>query len=768
MSILQKLMQTAAQVMPDRDRDELIDRHRYLGKPIDRLDGRDKVTGAAPFSADYPVEGLVHAALVFSRISKGKIKEIATQDAERAPGVLKVITHLNSLKMKVPKPMSAVGEPSSGTTEVPILNTDKISWNGQPIAVVVADTLERAQHAASLIHVGYAPETGMNSFEESIAYAKQPKDVLGESPEVKHGDADAAFKAAQHRVDLTFTTPPYNHNAIEPHATIAIWDGDDKLTIYDTSQFTVGTAGSIADIFGLKRTNVRLIATYVGGGFGGKGGMWAYNELCVLAARMTGCPVRLVLSREGVFRSVGGRTPSRQRVAIAADSSGKFSALIHEGVTAQSTDNHFPEQFSFPPRHLYSMETYRISQLVTEVNRVANTFMRAPGESIGTFAVESAIDALSYQLGMDPIALRLRNEPDTDPVSGHDFSSRYLRQAYERGAEKFGWKSRPQAVRSQRNGDWLVGQGVATGTYPVYRMITAARVRINADGTALAQTAAQEMGMGTATVQTQHLAERLALPMEKVRFEYGDSTLPAAGVAGGSSQTVSIALAVQEAAEKLLRELLALAKKDSNSVLAGSSPDHVSASKEFIFLKDRPDVGETYSTILKRAHQGFMEAEEKTGVPMEVMKYSMHSYAAQFCEVRVHEHTGEVRINRWLGSFDTGRILNPKMAVSQFRGGIIMGIGMALTEETMFDDRTGRITNATLAEYHLPVQADVPHIEVMYTDVPDPLTPLGAHGIGEIGITGVAAAIANAIYHATGKRITSLPITLDKLFEEVA
>jgi xanthine dehydrogenase YagR molybdenum-binding subunit len=389
--------------------------------------------------------------------------------------------------------------------------------------------------------------------------------------------------------------------------------------------------------------------------------------------------------------------------------------------------------------------------------------MRAPGESIGTFAVESAIDALSYELGMDPIALRLRNEPDTDPVSGHEFSSRYLRQAYERGAEKFGWKNRPQTVQSQRDGDWLIGQGVATGTYPVYRMITAARVRISADGTALVQTAAQEMGMGTATVQTQHAAERLALPIEKVHFEYGDSTLPAAGVAGGSSQTVSIALAVQEAAEKLLRDLLALAKKDSHSALAGSSADDVHASKEGIFRKDRPDVGETYVTILKRADKKFMEAEQKTGAPMEIMKYSMHSYAAQFCEVRVHEQTGEVRISRWLGSFDTGRILNPKTAVSQFRGGIVMGIGMALTEETMFDDRTGRIMNPTLAEYHVPVQADVPDIDIMFTDVPDPLTPLGAHGIGEIGITGVAAAIANAVYHATGKRITSLPITLDKL-----
>ncbi len=763
MSIVQKVMQGVAQVMPDRRADELKDEHRYLGQPVDRLDARAKVTGTALFSAEYPIEGLVHAALAFSTISKGSITSVDTTAAEGAPGVLHVITHLNAPKMKVAPPFSAQGDPTSGTTAVAILNTDHVTWNGQPIAVIVADTQERAEHAVSLLRFSYKNEPAVNSFEESIPSAKKPKDVLGESPEVTTGDPDAAMKASEHKVDLHFTTPPYNHNAIEPHATIAVWDGDDKVTMYDTSQFTVGTANSIAIVFGLKAQNARLIAPFVGGGFGGKGALWAYNQLCVMATRIAKKPVRLAMSREGVFRTVGGRTPSQQRVAIAANSTGRFSAFIHEGVTAQSTDNNFPEQFTFPPRHLYSMASYRISQTVSEVNRVANTFMRAPGESIGTFAIESAIDALSYELKMDPIELRLRNEPEKDPVSGHDFSSRHLREAYRMGADKFGWSKRPAEIRTQRDGNWLIGQGMAVGTYPVYRMITAARVRINADGTALIQTAAQEMGMGTATVQSQHAAERLALPMEKVHFEYGDSSLPAAGVAGGSSQTVSIALAIQEAFDKLLKDLLSLAKKSKDSVLTDASFNDIRAAKEGIFFKDRPTIGETYATILKRAGKEFLAAEKKTGAPLEILKYSMHSYAAQFCEARVNEQTGELRISRFLGAFDTGRILNPKMAVSQFRGGIIMGIGMGLAEETMFDDRSGRIMNATLAEYHLPVQADVPNIEVVYTDIPDPITPLGAHGIGEIGITGVAAAIANAIYHATGKRITTLPITLDKL-----
>jgi xanthine dehydrogenase YagR molybdenum-binding subunit len=763
MSIIRKVEETIAQLMPDRGRDALIQQHRYLGQPVSRLNGREKVTGAAYFSAEYPVEGLAHAALAFSTISKGSITGIDTSAAEREPGVLKVITHLNSPEMKVARPFSVGGAPSSGTSLVKILNTDQISWNGQPVAVVVAGTPEQAEHAASLIRINYAAERGVNSFEESIPHAKKPKDILGEEPEVAKGEPDAAMQNAAHRVDLTFNTPPYNHNAIEPHATIAIWDGDDKVTLYDTSQFTVGTAFSIAEVFGLKNEDVRVISTFVGGGFGGKGGLWPYTQLCVLAARVTGRPVRLALTRAGVYRIVGGRTPSRQRVAIAADNSGKFLAFIHEGVTAQSTDNHFPEQFSFPPRHLYDMDTYRIGQTVTDLNRVANTFMRAPGESIGTFAVESAIDALSYELKMDPVELRLRNEPEKDPVSRHDFSSRYLVEAYRMGAEKMGWKDRPAAVCAQRDGDWMIGQGVATGTYPVYRMVTAARVRIHADGTALVQTSCQEMGMGTETVQTQHAAERLALPMEKVTFEYGDSTLPAAGVAGGSSQSISVALAVHEASDKLLKELLALAQKNSESALADAKFEDVHSANEGIFRKDHPAIGETYSAILQRAGREYVEAEHKTGAPLEILKYSMHSYAAQFCEVRVHRQTGEVRVARWVGAFDTGRILNPKTAISQFRGGIIMGIGMALTEETMFDDRTGRIMNASLSEYHLPVQADVPHIDIVYTDVADPQTPLGAHGVGEIGITGVAAAIANAIYHATGNRVTSLPITLDKL-----
>lgn len=762
MSILSKVTQAVVQYLPDRDRDELSDAHRFLGKPIDRLDGREKVTGVAKFAAEYPLENLTHATLVYSTIAKGTIEGIDVSEAEKSIGVIAVITHKNAPKMKDPPLFSPSGGSDAAGSKANVLNIDQVLWNGQPVAVVVAETLDRAEHAASLVKITYKQEPAKTSFQGEKSDAKTPKSVMGEEPEVKHGDALAALASAAHRVDHTYTTPRYNHNAIELHATTAVWDGD-KLTVYDASQFVRGFADSLAKMFSLDKENVRVLSPFVGGGFGGKGSMWPHVQLCVLAAKVVDRPVKLVLSREGVFRIVGGRTPSEQRVALGASAEGKLTSLIHTGITATSFTNDFPEQFSFPARHLYAAENLLVSQKVMHLNTVANTFMRAPGESIGTFALESAMDELSYKLGIDPIELRLKNDPDKDPAKGTPFSSRHLKEAYQLGAEKFGWNERPVEACSRRDGAWLVGQGVATAFYPAYRFPAAARVRLHADGTAVVQCAAQEMGMGTATVQTQHAAERLGLPIEKVRFEYGDTNLPHAPVAGGSNQTISIALAVHQACEKLQREVLDLVKSDERSPLKGLKLEEVEASKSGLFHKEKRDKGESYAAILSRAEKSSLEAEAESGQPIEIMKYSMGSYGAQFCEVRVHELTGEVRISRWVGAFDTGRILNPKTARSQFMGGIIMGIGMALTEETYFDERSGRIANPTLAEYHVPVNLDIPKIETYFLDIPDPHTPLGAHGIGEIGITGAAAAVANAVYHATGKRIRELPITLDKL-----
>lgn len=763
MSIMQKIMETVVQFMPDKEPDPLIQqKHGYVGKPFSRVDGQLKVKGAATFSAEFKFENIAYAALVYSTIAKGKITKIDVSEAERSSGVLTIMTHENAPKMKKVPIMVAPTDPGAGATTVAPLQSPEIYHDGQPVAVIVAETQDQADAAAALVRVEYAAEEPRAVFDDLKADAKAPSSIMGEPAEVKVGDAEAALEDAGYRVDNVYRTPRHNHNAIEPHPIVAVWDEEESLTVFEASQYVSGCQGTYADVFNVKPEKVRVISPFVGGGFGGKGSVWEYNLLCVAAAKEVKRPVKMVLSREGVFRVVGGRTLSEQRVALGAETGGKLTSVIHEGITTTNENSAFQaEQFTFPVRHLYTSENFKIGQKIVNLDMVPNTYMRAPGESIGTFALESAIDELAYELDIDPIELRRINEPEKDPVKGTEFSHRAIVEAYRRGAEKFGWKW--QKPRSQKDGKWLVGQGVGTALYPYYRMPSSARVRFSADGSVTIQTATHEMGMGTATVQLQHAAERLGLPISKISFEYGDSNLPKASLAGGSNQTVSNIAAITAAIEKAVKELLAIAGDDYDSPLANLKYDDVELRDGGIFSKKDASKGETYESILKRVGQDYVEAEESSAAPLEMMKYAMFSYGAQFAEVRVNEETGETRVSRFLGSFDCGTILNPKTATSQFRGGIIMGIGLALTEETLFDERKGRIMNPSLAEYHVPVHLDVPHIEIIYNDIPDKFAPLGAHGVGEIGITGVGAAIANAVYNATGKRVRELPITLDKL-----
>ncbi len=582
----------------------------------------------------------------------------------------------------------------------------------------------------------------------------------GEPLKLEIGDAEAALAAAAHKIDATYRTPRYNHNAIEPHAATLAWQGD-ELTIHDASQGVVHMAWSVAQVFGIEEKQVHVTSPFVGGGFGGKT-LWQHQILAAAAARLAGRPVRIALSREGVYRVVGGRTATEQRVAIGAQDDGGFDALIHTGVVVMTKHNNMPEPFILPARSAYAAGSIKLDVETATVDMLANTFMRAPGESVGTFALESAVDEMAVALGMDPIDLRIRNEPEKDPTSGQPFSSRHIVEAYRAGAERFGWSRRNAKPGGRREGEWLIGLGCATATYPYYRMPGgAARITLTKDGGAKVELAAHEMGMGTSTTHTLVTAERLGLPMEKVTVVYGDSTFPGLILAGGSQQTASIGASVIAAHRALVTELLKLAGKDSP--LAGLKPDEVGGRDGGLCKLDEPEKCESYASILARAQRDELTVEGSAPPPFEMQHWSMHSFGAMFCEVRVNAITGEPRVSRFLGSFDCGRILNAKTAASQFRGGIIMGIGLALTEETMFDERTGRITNATLAEYHVPVHLDVPEIDVIWTDIADPHAPMGAHGIGEIGITGTGAAVANAIYNATGKRIRELPITLDKL-----
>ena len=674
MSLMKKVMETVVRFVPDKDADPLLHRDGYVGKPMKRVDGELKVRGKATFTAEYEIENLAYAAIAHSTIAKGEITSIDATEARNSVGVIEVMTYLNAPKMKAPPEFSA-GDGSDGAacSELPIMQGPSIHWNGEAVAVVIAETQDQAMHAATLVKVEYHEEDAAVCFQSKKKDAEEPGPIMGEDPEVKKGDAEKTLADCTFKVDRIFNTPRNNHNAIEPHVTIAEWHDDEKLTVHDPTQYLHGLKNSFAEMFGLKKNDIRVIAPFVGGAFGGKGNLWSHTALCVAAAKLTGRPVKLLLSREGVFRLVGGRTLSEQRVAIGAEADGKIRSLIHTGITGMTEHNSFPEQFSFPARHLYATDDFLISQKVAMLDMLANTFMRAPGESIGTFALESAMDELAHVLKIDPLELRKRNEPQKDPTSDKDFSSRHLLDCYEMGAEKFGWN--PSAPGTQRDGKWRIGQGMASATYPYYRFPATAIVRINADGTAVVQAAAHEMGMGTATVQLQHAAERLGLPIESIDFEYGDSNLPVSPVAGGSNQSASVVASVTAAAEKLHGEFLKLAKKSGYKELGKLKPDEVCAKDGGLYSKEDPKIGATYAEILKEAGEDFLEAKEDSAAPLEFMKYSMHSYGAQFCEVRVHEDTGEIRVSRWVGAFDCGRILNPKTAVSQFRGASSWGSG---------------------------------------------------------------------------------------------
>lgn len=730
-----------------------------IGAALSRLDGPLKVQGQARFAAEFPMPGMLYAALAFSKIAKGRITDLDTSAAEAAPGVVLVMTHRNAPKMKA-APLLFTKPKAFGADDLAVMQDDRIHWNGQPIALVLGETQEQADHAATLIRASYATEPATTVFDHAKIHAR-PSAFAFEPQRLEIGDAEAALAAAPFRVDATYRTPRHNHNAIELHAATAVWNGD-ELTVHDGSQAVVHEAWTIAEIFGLDEKQVHITSPFVGGAFGGKC-LWQHQVLAAAAARLAGRPVRIVLTREGVYRVVGGRANTEQRVAIGAQADGRFDALIHTGVAAMTAHNDVAEPFILPSRSVYGAGSFKLEVKVADMDTLANTFMRGPGEAVGTFALECGVDELADALGIDPVELRIRNEPAQDPTTGRPFSSRHLVEAYRAGAERFGWSDRSHKPGTRREGEWLVGMGCATATYPYHRFPGgAARLTLTKNGHVSVEVAAHEMGMGTATVQTQITAQRLGLAMAQVNFVYGDSSFPGAILASGSQQTASIGAAVVAAQQALFAELLQLVGKESP--LQGLEADEVEGRDGGLCKIDEPARYESYAAILSRAGRDELRVEAAAPPPSETHHWSMHSFGAMFCELRVSAITGELRIARFLGSFDSGRIMNPKTAASQLKGGIVMGLGMALMEETQFDERSGRIMNPSLAEYHVPVHMDVPRIDVICLDIADPRAPMGARGgVGEIGITGVGAAVANAVYNATGRRIRDLPITLDKL-----
>jgi xanthine dehydrogenase YagR molybdenum-binding subunit len=746
--------------LPGGTPDPLIDKRVALGRQQSRIDGPDKVRGAARFAAEVPMEGLLYGAFVHSTIARGRIADLDVSAAEAAPGVALVMTYRNAPSLGVPPPMGLTNLKAAGNHTLPIMQDPEIRWNGQVVAVVLADTREQADHAATLVRVRYYAAPARTRYEEGKNSAYTPESILVERNHLDKGDARRKLAEAAFKVDAVYTTPWENHNPIEPHAATIVWQ-DGKLIVHDATQMIHATAGSLAKIFGLKVDDVHVSSPYVGGGFGAKA-MWDHQILGVAAAKLAGRPVRLTLSRASMHRLVGGRTRTEQRVALGADADGKLKALLHHGYGVKPLHSVCDEGFSLTGRSLYASESFNVVQHHVDLDLLANSFMRGPGETPGTFAIECAMDELAHALAMDPIELRRRNAATRDPVSGAPHSQNAMMEAYDLGGALIGWDRRTAAPGMRREGEWLIGMGCASGTFPFTRMPgTSARITIDAKGDAHVASAAHEMGMGTATVQRQHAADRLGLPLNRVTVTIGDSSLPFASFAGGSSQTASLAAAISAASGKLVSELIRLAGNDTP--LAGLKSSEVEFAAGGLRSVKDPTRKESFASILRRAGRAELSVVGESGAPLEILKFSMHSTSAIFCELRVSEVTGEVRVDRLVGAFDCGRILNAKTATSQFKGGMIMGLGMALTEETLLDERTGRIMSTSLADYHVPVHLDVPDIDVLWTDIPDPRTPLGARGIGEIGTTGVAAAIANAVFNATGKRVRDLPLTLDKL-----
>jgi xanthine dehydrogenase YagR molybdenum-binding subunit len=731
-----------------------------VGEPLTRIDGPDKVTGKARYAADFDAPQLAHAVFVQSRIAKGRIRAIHAERARAAPGVLLVMTHENAPRL----PAAAMQANPPGGRALSLLQDANVRYNGEPVAVVVAESLEQARAAAALLDIDYDTQAPLLDFRAALDSAYKPDKIVHGDPDVAWGDVDAALAGAHARHEAVYTTPMESHNPMEPHATLATWDGD-SLTVHDSTQGVSGTRKALAAKLGIDAERVRVLSPYIGGGFGCKGSAWSHVVLAAMAARQLHRPVRLVVERTQMFGPVGYRPRTRQHLALGADADGRLVAIRHDSTSATSTFEDWTETCAVLTRMLYACPNVSTSHRLVKLNLGTPTFQRAPGESTGSFALESALDELAHRLKIDPLQLRMRHDTATDPESGKEFSSKQLAQCYREAAARFGWSRRKPAPRSMRDGAQLIGWGMATATYPALRMPTQALVRLQPDGSAQVRCGTQDIGTGTYTILAQVAADALGLAAERISVEIGDSALPAAPVSGGSMTAASVTPAVQAAASQVRERLVELALADAASPLHGSEPGQVEGSNGWLRRRDDPARRDPYAAIIARAGGQAIEASAEAKLDDAVKKkYSTHSWGAVFAEVAVDEALGEIRVRRIVANYSVGRILNAKTARSQLLGGIVWGVGMALTEHTLVDADCGRVLNSNLAQYHVPVNADIRDIDVAFVEEDDRIfNPTGARGIGEIGITGVPAAIANAVHHATGKRFRSLPITPDRL-----
>jgi xanthine dehydrogenase YagR molybdenum-binding subunit len=697
-----------------------------LGQPIERKDGISKVTGAASYAADVHLPRLAYAAAVRSTIAAGRIVGIDASAALASPGVIGVITHENAPRLHSPGSMLTGGEFAEKFFPV---QDEHIYYWGQYVAVVVALTPAQAETGAHRLRVSYAASPFEFELESDRTKTERPLQDLGERAQIRRGHFDAALREAEVVVAETYRTPYLHHHPMEPHATVADWRGD-RLTIYEPTQWVMGLRSVVSKSFDLPAERVEIISPFVGGGFGSKGFSWPHTLLAAMASRHTGRPVRLELTRAEMFTSVGHRGPTRQEVVLAANRAGRLTGLRHATLTPTSIKGTFFETAGIGSGMLYACPNVEIVHDVAHLNTGSPTPMRAPGEAPGTFALESAMDELAVKLGIDPIDLRIRNHAATDPSKNEPWSSKHLLECYRRGGEIFGWAQRDPRPGHRVEAGELVGWGMATATYPANRRKSAAAVRAFPDGRVVVRAATQDIGTGTYTTLAQVAADALGVPVGQVSCEIGDSRLPPGNVSGGSSTSASMGPVVQAAARELRQKL---SGTDVGAAVKASGQPWVEAKAESSASSDRPGV-------------------------------STHSFGAQFVEVRVNRLTRMIRVSRVVTVIDAGRIMNALTARSQIQGGVVWGISMALLERTEFDPRNGSPVTRNLADYLVAVNADVPDITVEFLDYPDlAFNSLGVRGIGEIGITGITAAIANAVFHATGIRVRELPITLDRL-----
>lgn len=687
-----------------------------LGAPVVRREGRDKVTGAARYAAELNLPGCLYAWPVPATVPHGRVTEIRTAEALSLPGVHAVLTHENAPRTEEPDdPILAV------------LRNDRVPHRGWQIAVVVADTLEGARAGAEALHITYETAPHDVVLTENHAGLYTPENANGGYPaERERGDFDSAFAAAPVQVDTTYTIGPLHNHPMEPHSSTAHWSPEGHLTVYDSSQGATKVRDSLATVFGLRADQVTVISRHVGGGFGSKGTPRPQVVLAAMAARHTGRPVELAMPRRDMAAVVGHRAPTVQRVRLGAERDGTLTSVAHEVTTHTSTVKEFVEQAAVPARVMYGSAHSRTVHRVTALDVPSPSWMRAPGEAPGMYALESAVDELATALGLDPVELRLRNDPAAEPDSGKPFSSRNLAACLRDGAARFGWSDRDPRPGTRREGPLLLGTGVAAATYPVYASASHALAHAAPDGSYRIAVNATDIGTGARTVLAQIAARALETPVENVTVDIGDSDLPDAPLAGGSSGTASWGWSVHKAATALVERL-------------GETSGPL------------PAVGVTVTA----------DTTEETAAESP---YARHAFGAHFAEVAVDSRTGEVRVRRMLGVFAAGHILNSRTARSQFIGGMTMGLGMALTESSTMDQAFGDFAERDLASYHVPACADAAGLEAYWIDEDDPhLNPMGSKGIGEIGIVGAAAAIGNAVHHATGVRLRTLPLTPDRL-----